>query len=98
MFTTLTGNVMLMGQQGSLVLFVRQLENEGKREDAKSLLFSVVTFTLAAAGLLLGVLLVIGPKITPYVVNQPRFTFNPYMQIALLTAYAGVVSRPRCRP
>lgn len=88
MITTMVSNVMLLGQQGSLTLFLRQLENEGREDEARSLVFSAVAFVLVAGGLLLAILMAVGPAITPVVVGQPKFTYEPFMRIALLTAFA----------
>lgn len=87
MITTMVSNVMLLGQQGSLTLYLRQIENEGKQEGAGALVFSAVSFVLVCGVAILGVLLAIGPTVTPFVVNQPKFTFDPFMRIALLTAF-----------
>lgn len=87
MITTMVSNAMMLGQQGSLLLYLRQLENEGEKDSAGALIFSAVGFVLIAGASILGVLLLIGPIATPYLVNQPRFTFDPYMQLALLTAF-----------
>lgn len=87
MITTMVSNVMLLGQQGSLTLYLRQLENDGKSDEGGALVFSAVSFVLLAGAVILGILLAIGPVATPYVVNQPTFTFDPFMRIALMTAF-----------
>lgn len=87
MITTLVSSIMLLGQQGSLTRYLRMLEREGQHEDAGRMLFSAVIFTLVAASAILGVLLLIGPWATPFVVNQKAFTYDPFMRIALLTAF-----------
>lgn len=89
MITAMTNNVMLLGQQGSLTLYLRQVENEGKQDEAKSLIFSSVTFVLLAGLVLLALLLGVGRTLTPVLVNQPAFTFN-FMRIAVVTAFLSL--------
>ncbi len=90
MITTMVSTVMMLGQNGSLTLYLRQLENKGQKEDGGKLVFTSVIFVMLVGFGITALLLVLGPTVTPYVVNQPEFTFNPYMRIALLTAFLAL--------
>ena len=90
MITSMLGVVMMLGQNGSLTLFFRTSQTEGSEDEAKSLLFSVVTFTMLFAGFIFALLMLFGPVLMPYIVKSPTFTFQPYMVVVLLTALLGV--------
>lgn len=90
MITTMVGVVMMLGQSGSLTLFFRTSQTEGSEDEVRSLLFSVVTFTLLFSGLLFALLLVVGPALMPYLVKSNELAFNPYVIVGLATALFGI--------
>jgi O-antigen/teichoic acid export membrane protein len=90
MVTTMIGAVMMLGQSGSLTLFFRSSQTESSEDEVRSLLFSVVSFTLLYAGLVLTVLLLIGPALMPYLFRSGEIPFNPYLIVALVTAALGI--------
>jgi O-antigen/teichoic acid export membrane protein len=90
MVTTMVGVVMMLGQSGSLTLLFRSSQAEDSEDEVRSLLFTVVTFTLVFAGLVFALLLLIGPALMPHLVKSGAIAFNPYIVVALSTAALGV--------
>jgi len=90
MITTMTGVVMMLGQNGSLTLFFRSSQAETSEDEVRSLLFSVVTFTLLFSGFVFALLLVVGPALMPYLVRSGELTFDPYVIVGLATALFGI--------
>jgi O-antigen/teichoic acid export membrane protein len=90
MVTTIVGVVMMLGQNGSLTLFFRSAQTEASEDEVRSLLFSVVTFTVAFSGLLFTVLLLVGPMLMPVLVPSGEVAFNPYVIVGLVTALVGI--------
>jgi O-antigen/teichoic acid export membrane protein len=90
MVTTMVGVVMMLGQSGSLTLFFRSSQTDSSEDEVRSLLFSVVAFTLMFTGLVLALLLLIGPALMPYLVRSGEIAFNPYIVVALSTAALGI--------
>ncbi|MDO8963193.1 MAG: oligosaccharide flippase family protein [Coriobacteriia bacterium] len=90
MVTTMTGVIMMLGQNGSLTLFFRSSQTDNSEDEVRSLLFSVVTFTLMFTGLVLTLLLLLGPALMPYLFPSGQIAFNPYLVVALCTATFGI--------
>ncbi len=85
--SSMVGVVMLLGQNGSLVLYYRGVDEgaEGRRE----LLFSVFCFVMLFGGVMLALGLALGPAVTPHVTGG-KTSFYPYILIAWLIAFAGL--------
>lgn len=90
MVTSMVGTIMLVGQNGSLTLYFRATQTEGNEEEIRSLLFSVVAFVMLFAGVIFGLAMVFGPSAAPHLIRSKAFTFNPYLVVALSTAYLGL--------
>ena len=90
MVTSMVGVLMMLGQNGSLTLFFRASQAGGDENEIKSLLFTVTAFTVGFSGLLFALMMLLGPWLMPYLVKSTDFAFNPYMIVALLTAFLGV--------
>lgn len=87
MIASMTGVVMALGQPGSLTLHMR---HKVARSDLGVLLFTVTSFVLLFGAALLGVGIIVGPRVVPWLSRTGELTFRPYVLLALLIAYAGL--------
>lgn len=88
MIASMTGVVMALGQPGSITLHLRhKMAAEGETRD---LLFTVTVFVMAFGALLLGLGYLVGPSLVPLLSKKGELTFEPFVVLALLIAYAGL--------
>lgn len=88
--TTIVGSVLVLGQTGSLTLYLRSVQSDVSEEDRRRLLFSVTVFTLVFAAAVIAALFPFGPTLTRIVFDNPEFTFDPFVGLALVTALLGL--------
>src|SRR5665811_79076 len=90
MIGSMLGTVMLLGQNGSIVLLYRKATEHESSDSLGRFLYTVTMFTLAFAGLIVGVGFVAGPTLMPRLMRDGVFTFYPYMALVLITVLAGI--------
>ena len=81
------GSIFMLGQNGSVTRFFRTRGGEGDPEGLRRMLFTVTVFTVGFGALLLGASYAFGPALFDLAVKDPRFTFLPYVWVAILGAY-----------
>lgn len=85
---SMTGIFMVLGQNGSLVLYYRATA-EGA-ENRRELLFSVFCFVMVFGAVILGLGFLLGPTLAPLINGSNAVSFYPFIAIALLAAFAGL--------
>ncbi len=90
LITSMVAAALILGQNGSLTLYMRSSQKEHAAEDIRQLLFSVTVFILAFGVVATGVLFAFGPQLTARLFRSDQLTFYPYVAIALVTALLGI--------
>jgi O-antigen/teichoic acid export membrane protein len=88
MVSSMIGTVMILGQNGSLVLYYRSTAVHA--EERRELLFNVFWFVMLVGGVLTALGFLFGPHAAKSLTGSNQVSFYPYLAIALLVAYIGV--------
>ena len=90
LITSMVAAALILGQNGSLTLYMRTSQKEHSAEDIRRLLFSVTAFVLLFGTLATALLFAFGPQLTARLFKSDQLTFYPYVAIALVTALLGL--------
>ena len=90
LITSMVAAALLLGQNGSVTLYMRSAQKEHTADDIRRLLFSVTVFVLLFGTAATAVLFAFGPQLTARLFKSDQLTFYPYVAIALLTALLGL--------
>jgi O-antigen/teichoic acid export membrane protein len=88
MLSSMLGTVMMLGQSGSLVLFYRSTAEH--INDRRVILFNVFWFVMLFSGILVALGFIFGPALAARITGSKDIPFNPYLVLALLTAFIGL--------
>lgn len=83
------GSLYMLGLNGSVTRFFRGATSEDELKEVRSMLFTVVAASMVLGGVLLGLTLLVGPWAFPRIVKDARFTFTPFVAVAVWGAFLG---------